>query len=151
MKPLAPCLVGFAALVAGVVIVVQGGAAAPAGRYTIASGTAYDTMTKLTWEQAASSTFYTQTEAVTHCSTLGLNGAAWRLPTVKELVTIVDASVPSPGPTVDATAFPGAPSGAFWSSTPYAGASGYGWAVYFGIGYPAYNVASEAGYVRCVR
>ncbi|HXN31287.1 MAG TPA: DUF1566 domain-containing protein, partial [Polyangiaceae bacterium] len=127
-----------------------GDAAAPAGHYTIANGTVYDPGTKLTWQQAISSSTYTQADAATYCSALGLNGATWRVPTVKELLTIVDFTVPSPGPTVDSTAFPGTAADHSWSATPYAGAPGDGWFVSFSTGFSDYGLMSSTSYVRCV-
>jgi len=128
-----------------------GRASAPAGHYAIANGAVYDTKTKLTWQQAASSSTYTQPAAASYCATLGLNGATWRLPTMKELLTIVDLSVSPPGPTIDSTAFPGTPPDYFWSSTPYAGAADSAWGVYFNNGYTDYNGVSIIYSVRCVR
>ncbi|NWF76199.1 MAG: DUF1566 domain-containing protein [Nitrospirae bacterium] len=41
------------------------------------------------------------------CGSLNLGGHSdWRLPTKKELVTIVDYSIPYPGPTINTTYFP---------------------------------------------
>ncbi len=93
-------------------------AAVPAGRYTYpAPGTVYDTKTKLTWQQTAPSATYSWTQALTYCAGVGktLGGAGWRLPTVKELQTLVDESRSSPS--IDPTAFPGAPSTTFWTSS----------------------------------
>jgi hypothetical protein len=91
--------------------------AAPTGRYTIANGTVYDSKTKLTWQQTVSTTTYSGGGAVTYCAGLGaqLGGSGWRLPTIKELVSIVDYSRSAPA--IDPTAFPSTPSGRFWSST----------------------------------
>jgi hypothetical protein len=130
--------------------VIVGRASAPAGRYTIANGTVYDTKTKLTWQQAVPSSTYTQGGAASYCATLGLNGATWRLPTMKELLSIVDLSVPTPGPTIDATAFPGTPADYFWSSTPYAGIPGSAWSALFYYGFTYGNDVSNTSYVRCV-
>ena len=151
MKRALPRLLGAAVIAAGLVIVIAGRASAPAGRYTTDADTVYDTKTKLTWQQALSSSSYTQAGAASYCSSLGLNGATWRLPTVKELVTIVDVSVASPGPTIDSTAFPGTPASYFWSSTPYAGASGDAWYVSFYGGDANDDGVSKTSYVRCVR
>jgi hypothetical protein len=137
-------------VVAGLAIAAAGSAVAPAGRYTIDHGAVTDVKTKLTWQQAASSTTYTQAGAASVCATLSLNGGRWRLPTVKELVTLVDVSVAS-GPTIDATAFPGTPSGSFWSSTPSAEAAGVAWALYFSGGNAYSDEVSSSAYVRCVR
>lgn len=151
MKHPASRLLGIAVFAAGLAIVMAGRASAPAGRYTIANGTVYDTKTALTWQQAVSSSTYTQAAAATYCATLGLNGAVWRLPTIKELATIVDDSVSSPGPTIDSTAFPATPGDYFWASTSYAGASGFGWFVNFYYGDPSYFAVTNTHYARCVR
>src|SRR5437868_4121788 len=63
---------------------------APPGRYVISNGTVYDTKTKLQWQQSAASSMYTFAAAKAFCS------GNWRLPTVKELLTIVDDSRVSP-------------------------------------------------------
>ena len=144
-------LLGIAAFALGLAIVVAGHASAPAGRYTIANGMVYDTKTRLTWQQAASSSMYTQTDAVTFCSTLGLNGATWRLPTMKELLTIADLSVAPPGPTIDSTAFPNTPAAYFWSSTLYSGTPGEAWSVLFIYGFSYGNTITDMSYARCVR
>src|SRR5215472_2763046 len=83
-------------------------AAAPVGRYTIANGTVYDNKTKLTWQQQSASQI-TLSAAPTYCSSLGLDGDTWRLPTMKELITIVDYSIAPNGPAIDSAAFPGTP------------------------------------------
>ena len=122
---------------------------APAGRYTITNGTVYDTKTKLTWQQAVPSTKYAWARANTYCSGLNLTGTGWRLPTVKELQTIVDES--RTNPTIDPTVFPSTPSDYFWSSSPLAGSSSSSWYVYFIYGAAYYSVVSNTYYVRCVR
>ena len=58
----------------------------------------------------------------------------WRLPTVKELQTLVNYGVASPGPTIDTTWFPNTQGSYYWSSSPYVGSSGYAWYVYFNYG-----------------
>lgn len=149
-RPAFSRLLCVAVATVGPVIAVVGRASAPGGRYTIASGTVYDTKTHLTWQQSAWSSTYTQADAVSHCSTLGLNGATWRLPTMKELLTIVDLSVAPPGPTIDSTAFPGTPTGYFWSSTLYTGTPGSAWSVLFYYGFSYGNDVSNTSFVRCV-
>ena len=143
-------LASVVVVVAGLAIAVAGSAVAPIGRYTIDHGAVTDVKTKLTWQQATSSTTYTQADAASACATLSLNGGGWRLPTVKELVTLVDVSVAS-GPTIDSTAFPDTPSGPFWSSTSSAEAAGVAWAVYFSGGNAYSDEVSNSDYVRCVR
>jgi hypothetical protein len=129
---------------------------APPGRYTVAGGIVYDTKTKLTWQQAVPATTYTWSDAMTMCSTLNLGGTGWRLPTVKELMTIYDVTQPT-SPAIDSTAFPGTPAGHFWSSTPLAykvNSVSYAWNVDFVAYGGADNgtpVSSATGYARCVR
>ncbi len=128
---------------------------APSGRYTIgtgaAAGTVYDTKTKLTWQRSVTSTTYTWANAKSACRGLSLNGAAWRLPTIAELLSIVDFSRSS-APLIDATAFPSTPSVVFWSSTAVVGSTpSAAWPVYFNSGFSTGNDLSTANYVRCVR
>jgi Protein of unknown function (DUF1566) len=144
-------IVAFAVFAVGLAAVVVGRASAPPGRYTIGVDTVYDTKTKLTWQRTASPSTYTQPDAVSYCATLGLNGATWRLPTMKELLTIVDLSVTPPGPTIDASAFPDPPNGYYWSVTPYTGTPGSAWSVLFMYGFSYGNTMTDASYARCVR
>jgi len=122
---------------------------APAGRYTTTGGTVYDTKTKLTWQQAVAPGTYTWAGAKTYCSGLNLGDTGWRLPTVKELQTIVDDS--QKNPSIDTTAFPSTPADAFWSSSPFAGSSSV-WQVKFDIG-DTYGTQyiDDLDHVRCVR
>ncbi len=126
---------------------------APAGRYTTANGTVYDTKTKLTWQQAVPSTTYTWANAKAYCSGLSLAGTGWRLPTVKELHTIVDESRPNPmtNPWIDPNAFPSTPSDYFWSSSPLAGSSPYAWVIDFSCGDSNGSGVTYTYNVRCVR
>jgi len=70
---------------------------APAGQYVVTAsgtgnGTVYDTKSKLTWQQTVSSATYSWVAAKTYCAGVGasLGGTGWRLPTIKELQSIVD-------------------------------------------------------------
>jgi hypothetical protein len=132
-------------------------AAAPAGRYVVtnggtSSGTVYDTKTKLTWQQTILSSYYTWADAKTYCAGVGasLGGTGWRVPTIKELRSIVDFSQATPA--IDPNAFPATPSASFWSSSGLAGTYNYRWYVNFGYGY-TYNVdvSVNSHLVRCVR
>jgi hypothetical protein len=80
-----------------------------------------------------------------------LGGTGWRLPTIKELQSIVDLSQTA-APYIDPTAFPSTPSNYFWSSSPLAGSSSDAWNVSFGNG-ATYGtaVSGSYSYVRCVR
>jgi hypothetical protein len=143
-------LVGLLAFALAILTTVKGQASAPAGRYAIANGAVYDTKTNLTWQQIISVGMYTQAEAGSYCATLGLNGATWRLPTMREILTIVDLSIGPPGPTIDTTAFPGTPGGFFWTSTQYSGTPVNYWSAQFQYGFAYGNTKTDTSYVRCV-
>jgi hypothetical protein len=151
MKRVAFRVLGAAGFSAALVIAVAGRASAPPGRYRIADAAVYDTKTKLTWQQAVPASTFVQADAATYCTTLGLNGARWRLPTSKELITLVDVSVAYPAPTIDSATFPGTPADYFWSITPFDGTPGNAWAVSFSYGGPDGYYVSAPHYVRCVR
>lgn len=124
MRRLTKLRVLFAALACSVpclVIRVPARAAAPAGRYTVNGGTVIDSKTKLTWQQTPASSTMNLASAQAYCASTSvsaaLGGTGWRVPTLKELMTLVDTSVPVPGPVVDLTYFANGPSNAFLSST----------------------------------
>ena len=122
---------------------------APAGRYTFpASGTVYDTRTKLTWQRVADGNEYTQSAAASYCASLSLAGTGWRLPSADELLTLIDPTRYNPA--VD-PAFSSSSGNPFWSSTPYAGSSDRGWTVYFLEGSSSFYLTSSKCLVRCVR
>ncbi len=128
-----------------VMAALRAAADAPPGRYTISSGTVYDTRTALTWQQTPASTSYTQAQAISHCSGLG---GGWRIPKVSELLSIVDR-LKAAAPAIDLTAFPGTGSEIFWASTPTV--SGYAWAVDFTDGRSISQDVTFTFRVRCVR
>jgi hypothetical protein len=59
-------------------------------------GTVTDNVTGLMWQQqAVPSTTYAQSNPTSYCQSLTLGGHAdWRLPSIIELLSIVDCSVP---------------------------------------------------------
>lgn len=93
-------------------------------------------------------------EATEYCQNLSADGVTvagspqnvWRLPTVRELQSIVDYSLFGP-----VTTLPNTQSDGYWSSTTYAGYSARAWVVYMYDGYVdnAYG-ANGYGLVRCV-
>ena len=131
------------------------GASTPAGRYSTTAATVYDTKTKLTWQRGSSSSTLTWADAKTYCTNAGtsLGGAGWRLPTVKEILTLVDYAQPPTGTTamVDSVAFPSTPLAFFWTSSPAPGNSGVAWmaSLTYGVA-DIINVAAPFN-VRCVR
>lgn len=156
-------LTSVAAVVGVVLRPTAGRTEAPAGRYTIpGDGTVYDTATTLTWQQAANLTGMAWANAGPYCAGLtGPAGGGWRLPTVKELTTLLDYSRPG-SPYIDPVAFPGVPAqnslsarNGFWSSTSLVGMSvgvtAGAWLVYFDSAITQPNPLDVGGAVRCVR
>ena len=76
----------------------------------------------------------------------------WRMPDVKELGTLINYNIP--GQSVDINYFPNtrmSQMSYYWSSTTYAGHSGYAWSVDFGYGRDDYHGKYNSKYVRAVR
>jgi hypothetical protein len=150
---------GAIAIVAIVNLPTLADAAAPAGRYVVTAGgtnkgIVYDTKTKLTWQQEVQSNYTWADAKTTYCPGVGsiLGGSGWRLPTLKELYTIIDFSM-SDAPRIDASAFPGMPtdtSAYFWSASPKSGSSNGAWGLDIGGLVQGFWVDNTA-YVRCVR
>jgi len=91
--------------------------------------------------------------AKSYCAGLGatLAGTGWRLPTIKELQTLVDVSVAT-GPSIDPTFFPNGGPGSFWSSTPSTADTTAVWVLSFNASVGEGQVGmSGNGSVRCVR
>ena len=142
---------GLALAALSLVLVVRAPADAPAGQYTIdaTAGTVTDTKTALVWQRDVPASTYTWDGAKSYCSSLTLAGGGWRLPSMKELQTVVDRTRTSPA--IDLTAFPNTPSSSFWSSSAVSGSSGNAWLVPFSNGYTdSYDVGFNYR-VRCVR
>ena len=87
-------------------------------------------------------------DAKTYCSALPLDKGGWRLPTLKELLTLVDRSVKLPA--IDLIAFPNTKSYLFWTTTLYAPSSGEAWLVDFSWGNASNISVSNVLQVRCV-
>lgn len=122
--------------------------------YTIdtANGTVFDDVTKLMWQRDVDPGFYTWDDAKTYCSNLVYGGYSdWRLPTRIELVSLVDFTVPSPGPTIDTVAFPNTPNNLFWTSSSLAGSPSHAWDVTFYSGKSFNDQLTLMSRVRCVR
>lgn len=73
----------------------------------------------------------------------------WRLPTIKELESIVDLGRTSPA--IDPVFFPGSVSDYVWSGSANASFPGFAWRVNFNHGYASYYLRSDVHQVRLVR
>jgi hypothetical protein len=133
-------------------------AMAPPGRYTYPDGTVAssqtvkDTVTGLTWQRNAPTTTYNWGAADSYCATntfpAGTTG--WRLPSVKELTSIVDFSANNPS--IDSTAFPGTQASDYWTKefSHIPTDSDSWWVVSFGYGTASTQPTATPLYVRCV-
>jgi len=118
------------------------------GRYVVRPSTVYDTKTKLTWQQQVAPSPLSYAEAQTYCTTLTLNSLNWRVPSLKELETLVDESRVNPA--IDRSAFPDTPGKFFWSSATVTSFPGSGWVVDFNRGGDNFVDVSFTEQVRCV-
>lgn len=76
----------------------------------------------------------------------------WRLPTIKELESIVNDDVPNPGPTINTTYFPNTQTSFYWSSNPYSSHKLFAWGMNFGYDdTKCKSSRCKSGYVRAVR
>ena len=99
------------------------------------NGTVTDNRTGLIWQQTPTTNNYAWADVKTQCAGIGatLGGNGWRVPTFKELQTLIDYS--RYNPSLDLVAFPNALSAqaSFWSASPYAGPNTppVGWTISF--------------------
>lgn len=135
--------------IVGMITLITGGAtnAAPIcyqTRFVFPSaGLVKDQSTRLTWTQAVGAGSWGS--ALAYCSGLG---AGWRLPTAKELLSIVDDSRTSPA--INMTAFPNCPSEKFWTNTVSSGDTSKYWTINFTDGSSEVLATSSSARVRCI-
>ena len=122
--------------------------ALPAGaEYQADTDVVTDSETGLMWMQAAGTERDWQT-ALAYCQDLNHHGHSdWRLPDLNELESLVDYTryTSAIDPVFSCR------SSIYWSSSPYAGNSGYAWLVSFYYGSANYYSKDDKCYVRCVR
>jgi hypothetical protein len=103
----------------------------------------------LTWQRSPGPSGYTHGDAIGYCGQLDLDAMKWRLPSVKELETLVDESRMNPA--IDPVAFPNTPAKFFWSASLVTHFPSNGWTVDFNRGADAYFPLTSTQFVRCVR
>lgn len=118
----------------------------PSPRFTVSATEVVDGKTGLTWQRSVAPEAKTWADAKTYCPTVGAN---FRLPSVKELLTIVDFTRSEPA--IDTAVFPGTKSASFWTSSPVAGSPPFAWFVGFESGVTNGLGVGETSQVRCVR
>jgi hypothetical protein len=104
--------------------------------------TVTDKNTGLEWQADATESI-TWREAMDYAERLG---DGWRLPTIEELLTLIDYSRSYP-----ATNFPNHPASWFWSSSVYAYYANSAWIVDFLCSNVGYYDKNYYSHVRCVR
>jgi len=112
-----------------------------------------DNVTGLQWQDDDTHPFMTWSAAQTHCAQLNIDGTGWRLPTKRELESLVDYSR-SDRALDPAFINIGASTYAedYWSSTPYIGDATQVGVVTFHNGYTqSHRSKTDSLYVRCVR
>jgi len=111
-----------------------------------------DDVTGLIWQKDTEPGTYTWQQAIDYCDNLVLGVYSdWHLPTIKELSTLVESSIPYPGPTINIDYFPNTVSSSYWSSTNYPGISYQAWIVNFGDCKVSNLPSNDNRYVRAVR
>jgi hypothetical protein len=114
-----------------------------------------DHWTKLTWQRTWQSGA-TYTDAASTCAALG---PSWRVPSMKELLTLVDEQVhdeyeagQNVSKAIDANAFPHTPVALpFWTSSRVAGDATRAWSVSFSDGATSKTSLGVSLNVRCVQ
>ncbi len=130
---------------------VRGGQS-PSAYVDNGDGTVTDTSAGLMWQQDtdASVDGMTWYQALSHCENSTLAGYTdWRLPTQKELRSLVDHSRYNPA--IDTIYFPNARPDFYWSSTTCAGYTFGAWGVDFSYGGDDNIDKGSSYYVRAVR
>lgn len=124
--------------------------AAPPARYMIpGDGTVIDLDTKLVWQRTVDAGSYSWNAAATYCTTTALPGTGWRVPSVRELESIIDSTQQSPP--IDGTTFPATPKTGFWTSTIFVDGNSTAMIVNLSDGTVQNEADSVQHAVRCVR
>jgi len=129
----------------------------PSERFTIAgSGSeerVRDTMTGLTWQgHETDGSGVSFTAAQEHCSDVSLDGGGWRVPSMKELQTLIVERTPNAVKLDAAFSLPDTSATLwFWTSSEYAELPDNGWRVNFGYGNAYFTPDTTIARVRCVR
>ena len=117
--------------------------------YDIAKGWVKDRNTNLIWQELPDSEARTWKQAVDYCKALTLEGGGWRLPFLKELLTLVDSSQHMPA--VVRRAFPHTPDARFWTVSKFFESEDQAFQVDFAKGGVEYSSITDELFTRCVR
>ena len=120
-------------------------------RFHVDGDVVHDALPGLTWSRKTTVAKRCDWKAAkAACEAVTLGGFTdWRMPTIRELLTLVDYERHSPA--IDTSVFE-CESAWYWASTPYAPAPAeYAWGVSFSFGYAGCNGRDGYGFVRAVR
>ena len=131
-------------------------ASTPDARFITSGSEVRDVVTNLTWKRCPEGKVWNTTSSSCTGVALSLSWnlalseptGDWRLPNIKELLSIVEVSCGSPA--INETVFPDTPSGFFWTASPYINNS-QAWLVLFEDGNDEGGNKSEGGAVRLVK
>lgn len=120
-------------------------------RFTVDGNAVHDALTGLVWTRETLAggrrSWGDAQKAASECTIGGF--ADWRLPTILELLSVVDYERTSPS--IDTRIFE-CQSGWYWTSTPVASSpSACAWYVNFDYGYSSWDYQYYEGFVRAVR
>jgi hypothetical protein len=120
----------------------------------MSSNAVLDRETGLVWEQSPSTVTQSWEFAQLQCNFLAAGGRkGWRLPTIQDLASLVDPTVPPPGPTLP----PGHPfsnnvqQSGYWSASTFASGTTAAWFVNFLDGNGGPDDKTFTHFVWCVR
>ena len=112
-----------------------------------------DRETGLVWEQSPSSTLDTWFNQSFHCINLNTGGrTGWRLPTIQELLSLVDRSQSDPA-LPSGHPFGNVLSADYWSASTVASGTSFAWTVLFPTGHvhSGFDKSSDTTLAWCVR
>lgn len=119
-------------------------------RYDVQADLVRDIGTGLSWQRAVQAKMMSFDGARGYCGRASIGGqAGWRVPTLTELLTLVDERASNP--TIDTNGFPSTPNESFWTSSTFADTAAMAWHVYFDHGNALYGLVAGTYWVRCVR
>jgi len=112
-----------------------------------------DRETGLVWEKSPDATPQNWLDAQFHCSRQSTGGRmGWRLPTIQELTSLVDLTVPAPGPVLPVGhPFSNVQSSQYWSGATHPTLAGFAWDVTFENGHVGTTDKSLTLVAWCVR
>ena len=132
------------------IIVLMSSANAITDTWLANGSVVHDVATGLVWQRQDDGVRRNFSNAILYCQGLELaDNSQWRLPNVKELMSIVDYRTEIPA--IDESAFRETQPTSYWSTSIYALGSDRAWVVNFYDGFIGFAGDTESYYVRCVR